>query len=628
MCGICGFTGIGNAMILKEMMSSLRHRGPNEEGIYSEERINLGHKRLSIIDLYTGRQPIFNEDKTVCLIFNGQIYNYKEIKKGLLERGHKFYTLTDTEVIVHLYEEIGQDFVNALNGEFAIALWDKNKSKLLLVRDRLGIRPLYYYLADSEIIFASEPKAILKHPGVNKELNNRALYSYFRLRYIAGQETMFEGIKKLAPATMLIYQNGNITIEKYWQLQFDADSSLTNQRLEEKFKELLFDSVKLRLASDVPIGFFISGGVDSATILALARKFITGEIKTFSVGFNTDIDEVQNARNLASLFSTNHCEFYIEKDAYKLLPKVIEYFDEPVGDAIILPTYLLTKEAKRSVKVALTGEGADEILGGYIHQIALQHSQILAYLPSWALKFCQSIFGVIPHTFLSNFFPYPAKLGKEGKNRILKYIVNSHNITNAYFTLTELFSLLQIKGLLSEEFHQECHAGYLEEDFRSLLDEQSKPTLNKVINLDLNRWLADYTLAKQDRLSMANSLEARVPYLDHRLAELSASLPLSLKISGNQTKRILRKTAADLLPKEFAYAKKRAFYIPTEKCFDADFNSFAKTVILEKDSGVRQIFSQKGLEKFIDSYCSQELVDNKKLLALVILKLWLRHYYC
>jgi len=627
MCGIAGFTGNNNKEVLKTMMDTLVHRGPDEEGVFFDSGINLGHKRLSIIDLHTGRQPIFNEDRTVCVVFNGEIYNYKDLREQLINKGHKFYTTTDTEVLVHLYEEKGADFVKSLNGEFAIAIWDVRSQTLLLARDRLGIRPLYYYQFNNEIIFASELKAILKHPAVRKELNLNSLYSFLRLRYVAGLETMIKGIVKLPQASIMSYRNGEVGINSYWQLSFEIKRDWTMRSASEEFSRLLYESVQMRLMSDVPLGMFISGGVDSSTILALIRKYVPGEIKTFSIGFRTDIDEIPRARRLASEFSTKHNEFYIDKDAYKLLPKVVGYLDEPIGDAIILPTFILAKKAAESVKVVLTGEGADEILGGYIHQIVMHQTSGFKNMPNAILLMLQRMLGLCSDGFLNTFFPYPARLGKKGKNRLIKYIASIKNTSDSYFKLAELFTPDEVGGLLSAETFNKEQFVCRDVNFSSSLNEGFDPMLNKVIQLDIKKWLHDFTLMKQDRLTMAHSLEGRVPFLDHRLVEFCASLPVSFKLFHLQSKSILRRTADNLVPKDYAQAKKRAFYIPTEKCFDAGFDNFQKEVLLDTNGLSKEIFNRGQLLKMVEGHSKAELVDNKQLSALLIAKLWLDSYF-
>jgi len=412
MCGIAGFVGQGNEEILKKMTGSLERRGPDSEGFFIKDGIYFGHRRLSIIDLATGHQPIFNEDKTISIIFNGEIYNFKDLRKQLEKRGHKFYTQSDTEVIVHLYEDKGEDFLKELNGMVALALWDDKKEKLILARDRLGEKPLYYSFLGGKLIFASELKAILVHPQIKRELDFYSLAKYLNYEYIPFPQTIFKNIYKLGPGEYLIYQKGILEKKKYWDIGFNSklknrdsiygsegeeenevlfanqNSKLLEEEAMKGLEEHLERSVKMRLVSDVPLGIWLSGGIDSTAIAYYAQKNSPTPIKTFSIGF-TDLsfDESKYARQAAEFLKTDHYEKVLTpRDCLDLIPQIFEFLDEPLADASIVPTYLLSKFTREKVKVALGGDGGDELFMGYPTFQAHQLAKIYQKLPYFLRK--------------------------------------------------------------------------------------------------------------------------------------------------------------------------------------------------------------------------------------------------
>ncbi|MBU1600306.1 asparagine synthase (glutamine-hydrolyzing), partial [bacterium] len=530
----------------------------------------------------------------------------------LENNGHRFYTQTDTEIIVHSYEEKGIDCVRRFNGEFAFALWDSDKKTLYLVRDRLGIRPLYYWHKGEKLIFASGIKPILLHPEVSKDLDPSSLDAYLDLRYIPGEGTMFAEIKRLPSASILTFRSGKAKIDEYWKIEVLEEA---RKDILEEFSLLLEDSVRLRMVSDVPLGCFLSGGVDSSTILSLMKKHSPSSLKTFSIGFGTDIDETDAARKVSKLFETDHQEIIIEKQSYNLLSEIVSFMDEPIGDAIIIPTYLLTKEASSSVKVVLTGEGADELLGGYIHHLAISKDGFRRLIPSSLIK-------LIPTGALSRFFPYPAALGERGKERLLSFLSVKTN-TDKYMSFAQLFpDRGGVKGLFGRYLEQggDPLRGGVRGLFGRYLEQGGDP-LNSFIDCDLHYWLPDYILLKQDRLTMANSLEGRLPFLDHRLVELCAKIPRNLKIRGFSQKYLLRRQAERILPKEIAWAKKRAFYLPTEKCFEEDFHQYAKESLNSLAKRHLVDYNYQGI-----NIKTKELLENKQIMALVILEEWMRGY--
>jgi len=614
MCGVFGFTGRENKKLLLSMAESLKHRGPDGEGYFTSPGINLGHRRLAIVDLATGDQPLYSEDRKIVLVANAEIYNYQDLREKLKAKGHIFKTNTDCEVIVHAYEEWGDEFISRLNGSFAIALWDAGKKRLLLVRDRLGIRPLHYALKKDGLIFASETKAILLDESIKKTLNEGSLKNYLSLRYVPGEETMFRPVNKLLPGHKLVYQSGKAAISSYWQLNYQQDNSKDLSTWAGEFEALLEDAVRLRLMSDVGYGAFLSGGLDSSSIVSLMSKYSKENVKTYAIGFGTDIDETDAASNVANILKTRHETSFLEKTSFRDLPEIISHLDEPIGDAIIMPTYSLSRQSSNSEKVILTGEGADEILAGYVHQLAMNYLSLLN--PGFGI-FLSGLVRLLPAGLLNKLFPYPALLGESGKKRLIKYLSNLASGAGSYLALSELFSVDEIAefypGYQPSASLEQGWQGYFEND---------KAFLNQLIDLDLKNWLPDYTLYKQDRLTMANSQEGRVPFLDHRLVELCARLPVNYKINSFEVKFLLREVSKNILPEEISQAKKKAFYLPTEKVFGEDFYNYVREVLLEGALISKLSFRKEKLEAYLAHFQGEEILPNKKVIALLILALW------
>lgn len=628
MCGICGFINFKEDGLIERMSQTLLHRGPDEAGFYKDDTIALGHRRLSIIDLTSGKQPIHNEDSSVWVILNGQIYNYIELRQELSGKGHRFYTFSDTEVIVHAYEEYGLDCVKYFNGEFAIALWDKKKKRLALIRDRLGIRPVYYSYINGGLIFASELKSVLCYGKIGREINEEALDQYLTLRYVLADESVIKGVYRLPEASILTFSNeGESCIRRYWEISFEEKKAKKEAEYIEEFTSLLTDSVSLRLRSDVPVGAFLSGGLDSSVIVSMMKTAGCANIKTFCIGFGTDIDETRNALEMADFLGTEHTTLSLDKQSYQFLFKIIKQLDEPIGDSIIIPTYILSSEAAKSVKVVLTGEGADEILAGYIHHSVFQYGSLYKkYTPDLIQRIFSAVINKVPLGYLNRAFSYPASLGHRGKDRLMRYLSCKDKGLESFFVLTSIFGEEEKLGLYSNDFYQ---GAIRKKHWQNELCRIYNPLyngLNQIINFDMHNWLVNYTLFKQDRLSMANSVEARVPYLDHRLVEFCARLPLSLKLNGFSTKHILRKSAAKFIPKETVKAKKKAFYLPTEKCFGQDFNQFVKEILSESVLCKRGIFQKVFIERLFNQGQTSEILSNKQIMSLLILELWYREY--
>jgi asparagine synthase (glutamine-hydrolysing) len=628
MCGICGFIGMRDDELLMRMMERMRHRGPDQEGRHLSDPVSLGHRRLSIIDLVTGGQPLYNEDHSIVVVFNGEIYNFNELRRDLEKQGHRFSTRTDTEVIVHAYEEYGEACVEHFNGEFAFAIWDDNTQTLFLARDRLGIRPLFYSIHGQRLAFASELRALMCWEEARGPLRAQGLSSYLSLRYLPASTTLVDGVEQLAPGTSLLYQQGRMRTTRYWFPKAAHLQSRDWQEWVDGFRELFTDSVRLRMRSDVPIGAYLSGGIDSASIVALMQRQTPLPVRTFTIGgFGSDVDESDEAAALARHIGTQHTELTIDPGQFELLPQVAACMSSPIGDAITLPTWLLAKATAERVKVVLSGEGADEILAGYIHHLALKNGHDLQRaIPDSLLRLSRWMLHKVPDTVLDRFFPYPAALGNKGKDKGLDFLdaLAHHDVGRQYLNLACVFQEREKRMLLAGgHFTSSAGEEHILRLLRGALTDGSG-FFDSLLRLDISNWLADYTLAKQDALSMAHSLEVRVPFLDHRLVEYALALPAKFKIRGMRNKIVLREAMQGILPKRTVHAPKKAFYIPFERCFGPAFDDFVRDILLSRRCLERGIFNTGYLQKRLQTVRSRELIDNKQTMALLILELWLR----
>ncbi|MFH1045766.1 MAG: asparagine synthase (glutamine-hydrolyzing) [Candidatus Omnitrophota bacterium] len=648
MCGICGFVGINDVELLKRMTDLLSHRGPDEGGILfknnlwkwqdqnwrkaeqlplkREATIGLGHRRLSIIDLTGGWQPISNEDRTLWLVSNGEIYNYRQLRDELIAGGHRFYTHSDAEVVVHLYEEYGEDFARFLNGMFALALWDSNSQKLLLARDRIGIRQMYYTLEAGKIAFASEMKSILELPGLPKDIDEQALDEFLTFRYVPGPRTIMSRIKKLPPASILVYQEGQISISRYWQIDSEQYRQYNNAALIEQFYELLQDSVKLQMVSDVAVGIYLSGGLDSSAILGLMSQLAREPINSFSVGFNSRTDELDKAVGVSDQFGTAHQAAKMDAEDLWLLPTVLWHLDEPYGDLIVVPMYLLSKMASQKVKVVLTGEGADELLGGYVYQKTMYWGYLFNKMVPAVIKnnLLVNLVKITPPGLLNAFFHYPAKLGKGGKERLLGYLSRLDSPAESYLSLTGLFNRQDKEKLYSPGFkHRLAQNEYPENLIREHFAQPGESGyFNHLLGLEFKNWLPDNILFTQDKMAMAHGIETRVPFLDHRLVELAFALPVGLKLNKLvNDKYILRKVGAKFLNRRITQRKKQAFRVPIEDTFKPTFEKMTREFLSADRIRQRGYFNRRYVEELIKNR-KNDLLGNMKVATLLMLEIW------
>jgi asparagine synthase (glutamine-hydrolysing) len=579
MCGISGFVdgrGLdpGASVLLKKMTDCIIHRGPDDEGFYLDDRAALGIRRLSIIDLATGHQPIHNEDKTVWIVLNGEIYNFPEIKRDLVARGHAFYTNSDTEVIVHLYEERGADFVQALNGMFAVALWDAKNRRLVLARDRLGVKPLHYRMDGTRLYFASEIKSLLQVP-FSREIDLEAMAQFFTFEYIPAPRSIFLGVRKMLPGTTLVFEEGRATEKSYWDVHY-AETKIAARPEAEYTEEIisrLRESVRRRLISDVPLGVFLSGGIDSSAVTALMSEVAGAGIKTYSIGFREkSFDELDAARIVAAKFGTDHREFVVTPaEVSGLVPTLANFLDEPLADASVIPTYVISKLARQYVTVALAGDGGDELFGGYDTYKAYKAARFYRKVPGFIRRgLVRPIVRVLPASSRRLSFEFKAKKfisGVEYPPEIANYIwwgAYSPELRD------RLFSAGTKAGLHEDPFAPIAfHAAHT----------RAADPLDRIAYLDLKLYLQDDLLPKVDRMSMAASLEIRAPFLDYTFVEFAATIPSDLKLRGFRSKYILKKALAGRLPDEILNKKKIGFDIPLGVWMRNDLKTFVQETL-------------------------------------------------
>jgi asparagine synthase (glutamine-hydrolysing) len=627
MCGICGtyYFETGRPVeheSLHKMCERLIHRGPDDEGYYVKNSVGLGMRRLSIIDLETGHQPIFNEDKSKVIVCNGEIYNFPLLRDKLQNKGHKFRTKTDTETIVHLYEEKGCEFLKDLNGIFALALYDEANNQLTLARDFVGVKPLYYYLDSDKLIFGSEIKAILAYEGIEREIDTAALSQYITLGYIPSPKTIFKHIKKLPPACFLACNQSGVKLNRYWQLNYNTERNLSKQKYEKEYEDellrLLKGAVQRQLMSDVPLGILLSGGVDSSGITALASEYLDKPLNTFSIGFKSKgyYDERQYARKVAKLFNTNHYEFEVEDKIEEILPTIASYFDEPFADSSAIPTYYVSQLASKYVKVVLSGTGGDDIFGGYRRYISHKIARYLNIFPAWFLKL----------------FLFPLKAMKVSRKTIfseyillIKRFLDTAGLDNEnrYFRIMSIFSQEDRKKLFIER-------NYLSNDnlFSSYFHDKTKDNfVNQALYVDLNTYLPDDLLVKEDRMTMAWSLEGRVPFLDKEIIEFAAALPPDLKLKGFTTKYILKSTLSKVLPPQIVYRKKHGFAFPIEDLFRNHLKEMTYYALLNNNGGVSKFFESSYIKEMIEKHQDKRYDLSPQLWTLLMFELWYEHHY-
>ena len=621
MCGIAGIASFKDNLInpdtLKRMRDILKHRGPDDEGLYlsrqhnpnTKLKVGLGHRRLSIIDLESGHQPMSNEDKTIWIVHNGEIYNFPELREELIGKGHRFSTKSDTEVIIHLYEEKGEKCLDDLRGMFAFCIWDVKKERIFLARDRIGQKPVVYFHGNGIFLFGSEIKSILENESIKRELDLESLDAYLSLGYVPSPLTIYKGIKKLPPAHYLIHDGDNTRIEKYWRLSYKYKTPYNITECQDRLYELLGEATKMRLISDVPLGAFLSGGVDSSCIVALMSKFSSKKVKTFSIGFTEEShNELKYARFISKRYNTDHKEFIIKPKALEVLPKLAWHYEQPFGDSSCIPTYYVSKIAREFVTVALNGDGGDESFAGYPRYTGIKLARLFKNAPKGLLKMGYRT---------SRFCPYG--------RRFFAGLMDNPDLESAYFNWLSFFTESHKRGLYTDITERliERHKPrkYLHDIFEQ--SDASDPT-ERMISVDTRSYLPEDLLVKIDIATMASSLEGRSPFLDHKVMEFAASLPLKYKLNGLTSKYILKKTFGREIPIAFLNRKKKGFSIPVGEWFRNELKGFVEDMLLDTKSLDRGLFSRDYIEGLLKMHQGRREDHTHRIWALLSFELWHR----
>ena len=612
--------GGGNRSDLENMIAAIKHRGPDNTGVFFVGDVGLAHARLSVIDLSErGHQPMFNDDKTIGIVFNGEIYNFKELRNELIKLGYKFKSDTDTEVIIYLYEEFGESCFERLNGMFAIGLYDFKQKKLILARDRMGEKPLYWSFFGGTLMFASELRAIMEHRIFKKELNLDALNKYLTYEYVPTPHSIFKNVYKLEPASYLVYQNKEIKKIKFWEIEFNNSGISFDEAITQLDKKIN-ESVKLRMVSDVPFGVFLSGGLDSSTIAYYAQKNSSRKIKTFSVNFEEkSFDESKYAKKVSDILGTEHYDQLLTAKNLIETLSTIDLIDEPIGDASIIPTYLLSKHARNYVTVALGGDGGDELFAGYPTFQADVLAGIYEKIPTLIKKiFLEKIIHKIPETDNNFNLGFRLKTFVKGLGGDKNY---RHHRWLGSFTAEEK------EKLFKREIWNEIDA---KKDFEEidyyLKNIKAEDHRNKTLGLYMRTYLMDEVLVKVDRASMKNSLEIRSPFLDPNLVELANSLPFSFKLKGFTTKYILKKLMEDKLPGSIVYRKKKGFGIPLSRWLRNELKEFCDGLLSEEKIKNQGLFNYDYIARLKQEHFDENKNNRKKLWTLMAFMIWYEKY--
>lgn len=627
MCGIAGvlyFDGTAaQPEILKPMTDVIAHRGPDGEGIYTSGAVGLGHRRLAILDLSpAGKQPMCNEDGTIWVTFNGEIYNFGEIRRELSDRGHKFRSQTDTEVIVHAYEEWGTDCLKRFNGMFAFGLWDEQKRRLWLVRDRLGVKPLFYYHSSRFLLFGSEIKAILCHPGVERTIDYEALSYYLALNYTPAPYTLFASIRQLLPGHYLwVDADGHVQDVEYWDVVYSEEGNRSEQSYLEEFSALLEDSIRLRLVSDVPFGVFLSGGVDSSSVAYGMSHQMQEAVKTFSIGFGeSSFDELEYARLVAQTLQSEHYEQIVTADAATILPKLVWHAEEPTADSSMVAVYYLAQMAREKVTMALSGDGADEILAGYETYQAYYLLQLYRLLPSWLRQ--NAIAPLVDAIPVSD-----AKVTWDFK--LKRFVAGSELLPeDAHATWRMIFNAQGREQLLSlVSNYPGVKADVLDLYRAAFAKTNARHSLNRMLYVDTRLYLPNDMLVKVDRMTMAHGLEAREPFLDYRLVEFAASVPPKLKLKHLRHKKYLLKASMrGKLPAQILGRKKQGFNVPNARWIKKDLKPFITDCLSAKRIREIGVLDSKVVENLLHEHFEEKVDNSHQIWCLLILSMWYKQF--
>jgi asparagine synthase (glutamine-hydrolysing) len=625
MCGITGFVYNSDRAVEREVLErmncAIEHRGPDEDGFYIKENIAMAMRRLAIIDLASGQQPIRNEDGTKWIVYNGEIYNYQEIREDLDKRGHKFYTNSDTEAIVHLYDEFGVQCLDRLRGMFAFAIWDERDRSLFIARDRVGKKPLLYsHRANGDLIFGSEFQALLQHPAIGREVDLEAIDSYLSFLCVPAPLTAYKDIRKLEPGHWLKWKDGKIETRRYWLPDFSKKIKITEQEAIEETTRLLREATRIRMISEVPLGAFLSGGVDSSTVVALMAQESAQPVKTFSIGFEEqDYSELKYARRVAEHVGAEYNEFIVRPNALEVLPTLVEHYGEPYADSSAVPTYYVSRETRKHVTVALNGDGGDESFAGYERHAAMLIADRYNRIPSIVRK------GAIEAPL--NLLPISEL--KRSRLRDLKRFLGAASLpkTERYFRWMSTFDTPAKTNIYTEDFSNSLSGADSSQGVKHwFVKANGSGMLDATLLSDLMTYLPNDLLVKVDIASMACSLEARSPFLDHKVIEFAASLPESMKLQRFKTKSLLKKVAARLVPEDAVYRRKMGFGVPISKWLRTDMKEFVRSVLLSERSIGRGIFRPNVISLYVDEHLSGTRDNGPQLWTLLMLELWFQRF--
>ncbi len=627
MCGIFGIVAPRvDQAFLEECTATLAHRGPDDAGYHRDDHIGLGHRRLSIIDLEGGHQPIFNEDRSKCIVCNGEIYNFLELRDELVERGHRFSTRSDSEVALHAYEQWGEESVERLRGMFALAIWDLREKTLFLARDRLGIKPLFFAEDSGRFLFASEMKAILEDPRFPREVDNAALVSYFNLSYIPSCLTIYKKIRKLLPGHTLRYRDGKATIRKYWDLQMVPDHTKSEAQFEQGFMHLLHEAVDLRLISEVPLGAFLSGGIDSSLIVALMSQVSEVPASTFCMGFGGDagghLDEREYARQVSARYATKHKEFTVQPTAEGLVEKIVDSFDEPFADDAAIPSYYVCKIARENVTVALSGLGGDEVFSGYERHLGFvlsgQYGRVPALLRE---RLIRPMVESLPeradgHYTINHMKRFVRSASLPADLRYYEYISRiSPRLRRSFFSGAERFDC----------YFDECRDIVLGH-FNSDNVQDAQGSLNRALYCDIKNYLPEDILAVTDRLSMHHALEVRVPFLDHKFMEYCATIPAEMKLRRFTKKYLLRNAARRYLPADVIAHRKQGFVGPMTRWLKRDLKTHVQQALSEGNLEKHGYLNPATVRIILDEHFSGREIHDTLIWSMVVFQTWFNRY--
>jgi asparagine synthase (glutamine-hydrolysing) len=605
--------------LMSAMGRTIVHRGPDDEGHHADGPCAIGMRRLSIIDLAGGHQPLSNEEGTLWVVCNGEIYNYRELRQELVALGHRFKTASDSEVLLHSYAQHGEKFLDRLNGMFGFGLWDARKRRLIVGRDRLGVKPIYVYRDARRVAFASEAKALLALPGVTAQMEPAALHSYLNLGYVAAPHSIFRGVSKLMPASVLVVEEGRVEERRYWRVPGAVDRTLTESEWVERVRARLEESVRMQMVSDVPIGAFLSGGIDSSTVVGFMAAHSDRPVRTYAIGFEgTAADEYYNelpyARQVAKLFRTEHREIVVRPDVVSLLPTLLWHMDEPLSDTAFITTYLVSQFARREVTVILSGVGGDELFGGYRRYLGNHYQAYFERLPGWVRSMASAAGERLPSDRHSPWLNLA---------RLAKGFLEAAGLPfeARYSAYVQVFSAPEVKRLLRPD-----GAPYPDAIASAFLHAGGTDSLNRMLVVDAETQLPDDLLMLTDKMSMATSLECRVPLLDHELVELAARMPEDVKIRGGKLKYVMKKAMSGVLPREILERKKRGFGTPMGAWLKQDLAPLMRGLLSESVVNGRGLFHFQAIKELIGLHESNRIDGTDRLLALLNLEIWSRLY--